>query len=128
MKAPKKEEAILPEILRSSYVRERPSILLFVHSTSNKEKVFALSIADTLLNTFFPDTKTGGWVPPEATPNHTLPPNATRNRSPNVGFQQETHCLPSLHTCSEAHSLSVIVAGFCSTLVDCLKSIGFIKK
>ena len=64
---------------------------------------------------------------PDNTPNHTLPPNKILMRSLMVGFQQETHCLPSFHTGNDWHSLSDIVPGRCNTFVDCGKSIGFIS-
>ena len=79
------------------------------------------------LHTLSPVTNTGGWVLPDNTPNHTLPPNKIFMRSLIDGFQHETHCLPSHHTGNDWHSLSDIVPGFCNTFVDCEKSIGFIR-
>ena len=49
------------------------------------------------------------------------------NRSLIEGFQQDTHSFPSVQTCNEAHSASVIVAGRCKTFVASLNFIGFIS-
>lgn len=95
-------------------------------SFTSERKAEIRSFRGYLLNTASPDTKTGGCVLPERTPSHTLPPNKMLIRSLKVGFQQETHCLPSFHTCKDEHSLSDMVDGFCNTFVDCGKSIGFI--
>ena len=79
------------------------------------------------LHTLSPVTNTGGWVLPDNTPSHTLPPNKILMRSLIDGFQHETHCLPSHHTGNAPHSESDNVPGFCNTFVDCKKSIGFIR-
>lgn len=84
------------------------------------------SLIDGLLNISSPETNIGGCVLPDITPIQTFPVNNIFNRSMNVGFQHDTHCVPSLHTCSVPHSSSVIFDGRCNTFVDCGKSIGFI--
>ena len=97
-------------------------ILSFAFPQKAKMRAFNGAFSKTIS----PETKTGGCVFPERTPSHTLPPNKMFIRSLKVGFQQETHCLPSFHTCNDEHSLSDMVDGFCNTFVDCGKSIGFI--
>ena len=96
-------------------------------STTSSKNALIWAFMGAFSNTLSPVTNTGGCVLPDNMPNHTFPPNKILMRSLMVGFQQETHCLPSFHTGNDWHSLSDIVPGRCNTFVDCGKSIGFIS-